>query len=336
MARVIRIRDGGGFEHLSIEDVEVSAPAPGEVQVRWHATSLNFHDYLVAAGQIPVADGRVPMSDGAGEIVAVGAGVSQWQVGDHVMSTFFPGWRDGAPTLPGMMAVTGETVDGFAVEQSNISADTITAIPDGYSFAQAATLPCAALTAWRALVIEGRIKAGDSVLVEGTGGLSLFCLQIAKAAGAEVYATSSSAEKLDKLKALGADHVINYREDENWGKTVLQLSGGGVDHVIDVGGGATIYQSTEAAKIGGHIVLVGILGGRKGEIVFPKYFFKQLRLSGIAVGSHAMQSDMVAAINVNGFTPVIDRSFTLDALAEAFAYQASNQQFGKIVVEYGS
>ncbi|MEN7343822.1 MAG: NAD(P)-dependent alcohol dehydrogenase [Pseudomonadota bacterium] len=334
MAKCVRVTDGNGLASLRVDDVEVTPPAPGEVQVRWRATSLNFHDYLVAAGQIPVAAGRIPMSDGAGEIVAVGTGVSGWQEGDRVMSTFFPGWQDGAPGIRNMMGVTGETVDGFAIETSNIAASTITAAPSGYSFAEAATLPCAAVTAWRALVVEGGIKAGDSVLVEGTGGLSLFCLQIAKAAGAEVYATSSSDEKLERLKALGADHVINYREDESWGKTVMAMSGGGVDHVVDVGGGATIYQSTEAAKIGGHIVLVGILGGRKGEIVFPKYFFKQLRLSGIAVGSHAMQRDLVSAINVAGWRPVIDRSFELASLADAFTYQSSGQQFGKIVVEY--
>lgn len=332
--KAIRVMDAGGLGSLKITDDAIADPGRGQVQVRWRATSLNFHDYLVAMGQIPVSEGRIPMSDGAGEVIAIGDEVTDWQVGDPVMSTFFPLWNEGRATHKKMLAVAGETVDGFAAECSNVNANTLTAIPQGYSFAEAATLPCAGVTAWRALVVAGGLKAGDSVLVEGSGGLSIFCLQIAKAAGAEVYATSSSDAKLEQLKALGADHVINYKEDADWGKTVMKLSGGGVDHVVDVGGGATIRQSTDAVGVGGHIVLVGILGGRKGEIVFPKYFFKQLRLSGIAVGSHAMQREMIAALNVAAFKPVIDKTFAFDQLGEAFAYQASGQHFGKIVVEY--
>lgn len=332
--RAVTIPEKAGLDKLVMGAAEECAPGKGQVCVRWHATSLNFHDYLVAAGMIPVAQGRIPMSDGAGEIDAVGEGVSHWQVGDKVMSTFFPHWRDGEPSLANMPAVAGETVDGFATEKSCVGADTLTAIPEGYSYAEAATLPCAALTAWRGLIVEGGLKAGDSVLVEGTGGMSIFALQIAKLAGATVYATSSSDDKLERLKLLGADVVINYKKDENWGKTVFKLSGGGVDHVLDVGGGATIYNSTEAVRIGGSILLIGILGGRKGEIVFPKYFFKQIRMTGIAVGSHAMQRDMVRAIDAAGMKPVIDRSFGLDELGAAFEYQSSGKHFGKIVVEY--
>ncbi|MEM8547177.1 MAG: NAD(P)-dependent alcohol dehydrogenase [Pseudomonadota bacterium] len=328
------VRQPGGLDKLEIVDVQPGEPGAGEVLVRWHATSLNFHDYMVANGAIPVPDGRVPMSDGAGEIVALGDGVANWQVGDKVMSTFFPLWRDGAPSLRNLMGVAGETVDGFALEQSVVGADTLTRIPAGYSFAEAATLPCAALTAWRAIVEEGNVKAGQWVLVEGTGGMSMFGLQIAKAAGARVVATTSSAEKAARLQEMGADLVVNYREDERWGKTIFGQTDGGVDIALDVGGGATIKQTTEAAAVGGHIVLIGVLGGRSGEIVFPKYFFKQLTMTGIAVGSHAMQERMVTAIETNGLKPVIDRSFALDQLAGAFEYQASGQQFGKIVAEY--
>ena len=332
--RAVRVPQPAGLDKLTPGAADERAPGAGEVQVRWHATSLNFHDYLVAAGMIPVTEGRIPMSDGAGEIVAVGDGVSAWKTGDKVMSTFFPHWREGRPSMTNLPAVAGETYDGFATEQSCVKADTLTGIPAGYSYAEAATLPCAALTAWRALVVEGGLKAGDSVLIEGTGGMSIFGLQIAKAAGAKVFATSSSDDKLDRLKALGADVVINYKQDEDWGKTVFKLSGGGVDHVLDVGGGTTIRNSTEAVAIGGSLVLIGILGGRKGEIVFPKYFFKQVRMTGIAVGSHAMQRDMVRAIEIGGFKPVIDRSFGLDELGAAFEYQLSGKHFGKIVVEY--
>lgn len=332
--RAVIIPSGGGLEHLRIVDRDPGEPGPGEVQVRWRATSLNFHDYLVAAGQIPVDDGRVPMSDGAGEITAVGEGVEAWKVGDHVMSTFFPSWRGGDPTMSKLAGVAGETIDGFALDASNVGATTITEIPRGYSFAEAATLPCAALTAWRALFEEGGLQPGQSVLVEGSGGMSVFALQLAKMAGATVFATTSSEGKADRLRELGADHVINYRKDERWGRTVAKLSDGGVDLVLDVGGGATIKQSTEAVAIGGSIILIGILGGRDGTITFPKYFFKQAKLIGIAVGSHVMQRRMVRAIDVSHMEPVIDRSFGLDELADAFAYQLSGEHFGKIVVEY--
>lgn len=327
------VAGSAGLEDLQLVDAAVEAPGSGEVQVHWKATSLNFHDLMVAQGLIPVEPGRVPMSDGAGEVVAVGDGVTAWQVGDRVMSTFFPLWRNGAPAITNMWQVAGETVDGFALEHSNVGADTLTRVPTGYSDAQAATLPCAAVTAWRALIEECAIRPGDSVLVEGTGGMSLFALQIAKAAGATVIATSSSDAKLERLRELGADHLINYKTNEKWGKQAYGLVDG-VDHVLDVGGGATIRESTAAAKIGGNIVLIGILGGRKGEIVFPKYFFKQLKMIGIAVGSHEHQARMVRAIEQDGFTPVIDRSFALADLGQAFEYQASGQQFGKITVEF--
>jgi NADPH:quinone reductase-like Zn-dependent oxidoreductase len=251
------------------------------------------------------------------------------------MSMFFPKWIEGTPTLPKTRFISGETVDGYLAEQSIVSESAVTIIPEGYSYAEAATLPCAALTAWRGLVVEGNIKAGDSVLIEGTGGMSIFGLQIAKAAGARVFATTSSASKIEKLKAMGAEAVVNYKEDERWGKTILKMSGGGVDHVLDVGGGSTMKQSIEAAKIGGHIASIGILsGGRKGEITFPKLFFKHLRMTGLAVGSNVQQQDMIKAINVTGWKPVIDKSFSFDQLAAAFEYQATGAHFGKIVLEW--
>jgi NADPH:quinone reductase-like Zn-dependent oxidoreductase len=226
-------------------------------------------------------------------------------------------------------------VDGFIAEQSCVHAASLTAIPAGYSFAEAATLPCAALTAWRGLVVEGKMKMGDSVLIEGTGGVSIFALQLAQAAGAKVYATTSSPAKAERLQEMGVEAVVNYKEDPRWGKSILKMSGGGVDHVIDVGGGSTMKQSIEAARIGGHIASIGILGGgRKGEITFPKLFFKHLRMTGLAVGSRVMQEDMVRAINLSGMRPVIDRSFGFDELADAFRYQASGAHFGKIVLEW--
>lgn len=329
------ITNGGGLDNLKIENRPDPTPKTGEILVRWHATSLNFHDYLVAVGGIPVDNKRIPMSDGAGEVIAVGDNVTKWKSGDKVMSLFFPNWIDGAPTINKTRYISGETVDGYITEMSCISAEAVTAIPKGYSFAEAATLPCAALTAWRGLVPEGNIKAGDTVLIEGTGGMSIFGLQIAKATGARVIATTSSEEKAERLKEMGAEAVVNYKKDERWGKTIFKMTGGGVDHVLDVGGGSTMNNSIEAAKIGGSIISIGILGnGRKGSITFPKLFFKHLRLHGIAVGNRMMQEDMVAAINTSGWKPIVDHSFGFDELADAFRYQESGQHFGKIVLEW--
>jgi NADPH:quinone reductase-like Zn-dependent oxidoreductase len=325
----------GGLDHLKITEHPDPVPQPGEVLVRWQATSLNFHDYLVAMGAIPVPAGRIPMSDGAGEVVALGAGVSRWKVGDQVMSLFFPNWAEGRPTPAKTSSIAGETVDGCLAEMACVSEMALTTIPHGYSYAQAATLPCAAVTAWRGLMVEGNLQAGDTVLIEGTGGMSIFGLQLARAAGARVFATTSSPEKAERLLDLGAEAVINYREDERWGRTIHKMTDGGVDHVLDVGGGSTMNHSIEAAAMGGHIAAIGILGdGRKGEITFPKLFFKHLRMTGLAVGSRVMQEALVRAIEANGIQPIIDRSFGFTELAAAFRYQASGAHFGKIVVTY--
>ncbi|MEM7281849.1 MAG: NAD(P)-dependent alcohol dehydrogenase [Pseudomonadota bacterium] len=332
--RVVSLKQPGGLDNLTVVEQDQPTPGPHDILVRWHATSLNFHDYLVAKGAIPVAEGRIPMSDGAGEVVAVGDYVSSWQPGDKVMSLFFPNWQGGRPVAANTAAICGESVDGFAAEYSCVTENAVTEIPHGYSYAEAATLPCAAVTAWRALVVEGQMKSGDTVLVQGTGGVSLFGLQLAKAANATVIATSSSEEKLDKLRSMGAQHVINYKGDEKWGKTVSKLTSGGVDHVIDIGASATIAHSVDAVAYGGHITAVGILGGRKGQFDFPKLFFKHARITGVAVGSREMQQDMVKAIDVSSWKPVLDRSFTLEELADAFRHQESGAHFGKIVVEY--
>lgn len=328
------ITNGGGLDNLKIIESENPTPKAGEILVRWHATSLNYHDYLVAIGGIKVPDNRIPMSDGAGEVVAVGEGVTKWTAGDKVMSLFFPNWMDGKPTAHKTKAISGETFDGYITELSTVSAEAVTKIPNGYTYAEAATLPCAALTAWRGLVTEGNIKAGDKVLIEGTGGMSIFGLQIAKMAGARVFATTSSAAKAERLMAMGAEAVVNYREDERWGRTIFKMTGG-VDHVLDVGGGSTMENSIDAAAVGGSIIAIGILsGGRKGSLTFPKLFFKHLSMTGIAVDSRKSQEAMVDAINVNGFKPIIDKSFAFDELAAAFQHQESGQHFGKIVLEW--
>lgn len=333
--KVIKVKTPGGLDNLMIEEVVAPKPKPHEVLVRWHATSLNFHDYLVAAGAIPVPNGRIPMSDGAGEIVSTGSEVNDWKEGDKVMSMFFPGWIEGQPELMKIAGVSGETIDGYMTEMSCVSAAGITKMPEGYSYAEAATLPCAGLTAWNGLMHTGKLMAGQSVLIEGTGGMSILGLQFAKAAGARVYATTSSEEKAERLLAMGCETVVNYKKDERWGKTIFRKSDGGIDLTLDVGGGSTMKQSIEASKIGGKIISIGILsGGRKGEITFPKMFFKFIKMEGIAVGSKVMQESMIKAIEANSIKPIIDRSFGFDQLSDAFRYQETGKHFGKIVLEW--
>ncbi|WP_269617860.1 zinc-dependent alcohol dehydrogenase family protein [Zhongshania sp. BJYM1] len=332
--RAITINKPSSLDTLSVIESPEPTPGHGEIVVQWRASSLNYHDYLVAIGMIPVVDGRIPLSDGAGDVVAIGEGVTKWKVGDKVMSAFFPNWIEGKVNKSKTLALFGDTVDGCAADKSCIGQDSVSRMPDGYSYAEAATLPCAALTAWRALIVEGNLQAGDTVLVEGTGGMSVFALQIAKAAGAYVYATTSCDDKIDQLKKLGADTIINYKTDPKWGSTIHKLSNGGVDHVLDIGGSTTLNHSIDAAKVGGHISLIGILGGFTAEMMLPKIFGKHIRMTGLSVGSVEMQNAMVKAINISGLRPIIDRSFAFQELGTAFRYQETGKHFGKIVIEY--
>ena len=270
--QAIELQQPGGLDKLNVVDVAAPGePGPGEIKVRLHASSLNFHDYAVVAGMIPTDDKRIPMSDGAGVVEAVGEGVEEFAVGDAVVSTFFPYWLEGPARVGDFTTTPGDGVDGYAREQVIRPATWFTRQPIGYSHVESATLTTAGLTAWRALVVDGGLKAGDTVLVLGTGGVSIFALQFAKLMGARVIATSSSNEKLERLRSLGAEHTINYRETPEWGKAVKALTDGkGVDHVIEVGGPGTLPQSIDAVKIGGHISLIGVLTGREGDIPTAK------------------------------------------------------------------
>lgn len=332
--KVAAVKAPGGLDRIAIETRPDPAPKAGEVLVRVRASSLNFHDFAVVNGMIPVADGRIPMSDGAGEVVALGEGVSAWKAGDQVLSTFFPDWPAGGPSLARLTGVPGDHADGFAAELVAMPAHAFTRLPKGWSLTEAATLPCAALTAWRALMVEARIRPGDMVLTQGTGGVSVFALQLAKAAGATVIATSSSGEKLERLKALGADHLINYREDPEWGRKAAELSGGGVHAVVEIGGAGAMAQSIHACRIGGHISLIGVLAGWAGELPTAVAMSKNLTIKGVTVGSIQDQDDMITAIDANGIRPVIDSRFALDGIAAAFAHQISQKHFGKICLEY--
>lgn len=331
--KVAAVKKPGGLENLKIEDRVDPTPGPGEILVRVHASSLNYHDFVVVLGGIPTDDGRIPMSDGAGEVVATGEGVTRFAKGDKVVSTFFPNWHDGGPALEKAFGVPGDHQDGFGAELVTLSADAFTHMPEGYTYREASTLPCAALTAWRGLFVEGSVKPGDWVLTQGTGGVSVFALQFAKAAGARVIATSSSNEKLARLTELGADHVINYKETPKWGYAAKELTGGrGVDEVIEIGGPETMGQSIAASRFGGHISLIGVLTGVSGDVPTAALFSANVTVSGITVGSRRHQEDMIAAINASGLKPVLDKDFALDDIAAAFGHQASQQHFGKITL----
>ena len=333
-SKAIYVQPGGGYDKVVLGRCEAAAPARGEITVRLRANSLNYHDFAVVSGMWGPTEDRIPMADGAGEVVAVGDGVTEFSVGDNVVSTFFPDWLSGEPMVEGFATVPGDGIDGYAREVVTARATSFTLAPKGYSHAEAATLTTAGLTAWRALMCDGGLKPGDSVLVQGTGGVSIFALQFAKMAGATVIATSSSDTKLERLKAMGADHLINYRSMPSWGETVRQLTDNcGVDHVIEVGGPATLEQSMIAARIGGHIAVIGILTGVTGELPVVSALVRQLRLQGVLVGSRSQQQDMIRAIDANGIRPVIDRHFPLEEITEAFRYQETNQHFGKICLD---
>ena len=334
--KAIRLMAPGGLDHLTIVDIpEAAAPGPGEITVRLHASSLNYHDYRVMAVPGAVAAGRIPMSDGAGVVEAVGDGVTAFRPGDHAVSHFFPGWISGEPYLPGFETTPGDGVDGYARERVTVPEAFFTHAPRGWSHAEAATITTAGLTAWRALIVNGGLKAGDSVLVLGTGGVSIAALQLAKAMGATVIATSSSDEKRKRLEELGAAFTLNYRSEPDWGVRVRDWTGGrGVDHVIEVGGPGTLPQSIEAVKVGGHISLIGVLTGRSGDIPTGVMMRKQARLHGLIVGNRTQQQDYVRALEVTGIRPVIDQSFPLEGIADAFRHEESGRHFGKICLEW--
>ena len=323
----------GGLDNLRMVEVEAPPVRDNEILVKVAASSLNYHDLLVALGSIPTEDKRVLLGDASGEVVEVGTSVSKWQVGDQIMSACFPKWIEGPPKRE-YLSFIGDNEDGYATEYIALPETAVTKIPQGWTLPEAATLPCAGLTAWRALVDEGNLQAGETVLIQGTGGVSIFALQLAKSMGAKVVATSSSEEKLEKLKALGADELINYKETPEWGKEVkIKTHNEGVDHVVEVGGGGTFSQSVTATKLGGHIAMIGVLSGPSAEnVILPKIFLKQIRTSGIAMGNHQSQIAMVEYMENSDIKPIISDTFDLAELANAFKHQMENKHFGKISI----
>lgn len=334
--KAVQLRAPGGLDRLELVDLaDPGTPGPSQVRVRIHASSLNYHDLGVVSGHMPSADRRIPMADGAGVVEAVGDEVTDFSVGDHVVSTFFPTWLNGDPLSGDFSTVPGDGVDGYAREWVVAEATAFTHAPKSWSHAQAATLTTAGLTVWRALVVNGGLKAGETVLIQGTGGVSIFALQVAKALGATVIVTSSSDDKLERARQLGADHLINYRREPEWAKPVLELTNGrGVDHVVEVGGPGTLAQSIQAARVAGHIALIGVLTGAAGPVPTAGLTVRQQRLQGLIVGSRQHQLDLVRALDVLPIRPIIDKTFSLADIADAFRVQLAGGHFGKICLEY--
>jgi NADPH:quinone reductase-like Zn-dependent oxidoreductase len=326
--------DGKRVEDLQRVERPDPSPGPRQVLLRVRAASLNYRDQIVAAGgyfggtaTVPT----IPLSDGAGEVVAVGTCVERVRVGDRICGTFFVGWNDGPPTGPRRARGTPE--EGMLAEYALLDEQDTVLIPSGLSFEEASTLPCAAVTAWNALVETCHVQPGQSVLVIGTGGVSLFALQIARSAGARVIVVSSSDEKISRAKALGASDGVNYRNHPEWHEQVLELTdGAGVTHVVEVGGPSTVGRSMQSVGFGGHIALIGVLAGFQGDTNPHPIMRKGASMHGIFVGNRAMFERLNAAISVNGLRPAVDRVFEFDDALEAYRYQASDALFGKVVI----
>jgi len=332
--KLYEIADPKGIDSLKLSERPAPRPGPGEVLMRVQAVSLNYRDLAMVRGglarmmKLPL----VPVSDGAGEIVETGPGVVRLKKGDHVAAIFTQGWLSGPPYAGMYNSSLGGGIDGMLAEYVVLREDGFVRIPDYMTFEDAATLPCAAVTSWNALVTEGHLRAGDTVLVMGTGGVSIFALQIALIHGARVIATSSSDAKLERLKQLGASEVINYKTTPAWDKRVLELTGGlGVDHVVEIGGAGTLPQSINAVKAGGTVTLIGILSGA-GSVDPMPLLFKQARVQGILVGSREMFEEMDRAFEANHVKPIIDKVFSFDQAREAYRHLESGAHFGKVVI----
>ncbi|HWF78768.1 MAG TPA: NAD(P)-dependent alcohol dehydrogenase [Caulobacteraceae bacterium] len=330
--RAMVLEGGAGLDHLHMAERPEPKAGPGEVLVRLQAASINYRDLATVTMMAPSRP-LIPLSDGAGVVEAVGEGVTRVKPGDLVMPGFFPHWVAGRPT-PQRLAALGGALDGVACEAIALTAEGVTKAPAGWTAEEAATLPCAAVTAWRGLIVEGRLTAGETVLVQGTGGVSIFALQFAKLAGARVIVTSSSDEKLERAKSMGADDVINYRTTPDWATAARELTGGrGVDHVVEVGGAGTFQQSIAACALGGSIAVIGVLSGFVKDLNVAAMFGGNLHINGITVGSREHVEQMVAAIQVAKLKPVIDRKFPLAELPQALALMQSGGHFGKVVID---
>ena len=327
-----------GIDGLALVDKPVPQAGPGEVLVRLKAATLNYRDLLTVKGgygsrqKFPL----VPVSDRAGVVEAVGAGVKNFAAGDRVIGSFFENWLSGEPSEIKMRGALGGSADGVLTEYRVFPAHGLVKTPDHLSDIEAAALPCAGVTAWSAVVKLGQIKPGQSVLTQGTGGVSLFALQFAKMCGARVIATSSSEAKIERLKALGADVTLNYRTVPDWGKKARELTGNGVDLVVEVGGVGTLNESIRALRIGGTIAFIGVLAGPPpANLNLPLMVMQQMRLQGVTVGSVEDLQALADATTQTRIKPVIDRVLPFDQVKDAFAHMASGAHFGKVAIAIG-
>jgi NADPH:quinone reductase-like Zn-dependent oxidoreductase len=335
--KVFEIQGSFGLENLKMVERPEPGPRPGEVLLKMRAASLNYRDILTVTGTynprppLPL----IPCSDGVGEVIAVGDGVSRVNVGDHVATLFCQLWHGGPPAGYKLRSTLGGPYNGTLAEMMVLSENGVVPIPKHLSDVEGATLPCAALTAWSAMVEFGNVTAGSTILVQGTGGVSIFALQFAKMLGARAIVTSSSNEKLEKVRDLGSWQEINYTEDPEWGKTARKLTGGvGVDNVIEVGGAETLAQSLRAVGVGGQLSLIGVLSGVVSKMNLLPILIQNVRVQGILVGSRDAFEAMNRAIAAHEMRPVVDRVFPFADTIEAFEYMQSGAHLGKVCIEF--
>jgi NADPH:quinone reductase-like Zn-dependent oxidoreductase len=335
--RAFQIQNTFGLDSLTLTERPNPSPGYGQLLLKMRAVSLNYRDLMVVKGlynpKLPLP--LIPFSDGVGEVVAVGEGVTRVKTGDRVAGIFFQKWLDGGLTQEKAQSALGGAIDGLLTEYAVLHEDGVVRVPEHLTDEEAATLPCAAVTAWNALITSGGVKAGDTVLVQGTGGVSIFALQFAQLLGARVIATSSSDEKLERVSQLGASDGINYKQTPDWGKAVRELTDSiGVDYVVEVGGAGTLTESLRAIRYGGQISLIGVLTGGSGEISTASILMKNVRVQGIYVGSREMFEAMNRAIALHKLQPVVDRVFPFEQAREALAYMESGSHFGKICIRF--
>jgi NADPH:quinone reductase-like Zn-dependent oxidoreductase len=336
--RVFQVEDAWSMDNLRLGTRPDPVPARGQVRLAMRASALNYRDLLVPVRGYGSRQQILPLvllGDGVGVVDAVGDGVTRFAAGDRACPIPYQNWLCGDPTAERLSANLGCEVDGTMAEYMVLPEACAARVPDLLSDVEAASLPCAAVTAWRALVTEGRVKAGDKVLVQGTGGVSLFALQFANALGAQTIVTSSNDEKLERAKAMGADEVINYRTTAEWGRRAREIAGGdGVDHVVEVGGQQTLSQSLRAVRVGGTISMIGVLSGGTLDARLGPIVTRHVRLQGITVGSRDDFEAMARAIALHGLRPAIDRVFRFEELREALDHLARGQHFGKICIRH--
>lgn len=332
--KAYQVQNNSGVDALELVELSTPTPGAGQVLVKVQATSLNYRDTAVIQGMYPGQKLPViPLSDGAGDVVAVGEGVTHVKVGDRVAGCFFQDWLSGRLTRQKILSALGGAIDGMLAEYVILAQDGVVKLPDHLSYEEGATLPCAAVTAWQALVSRGSLAAGETVLLLGTGGVSIFALQFAKMLGAKIIITSSNDEKLERAKAMGAQETINYKTYPNWQEKVLELTEqDGVDRVVEVGGSGTLERSLQSVRVGGRIGLIGVLGGLTGDVDHTKILLKGIDVQGIYVGSREMFEAMNRAISLHQIKPIIDRVFPFNEVKEAYHHLQSGAHFGKIVI----